>query len=555
MRWYLNEHEIIINSNSSGQDNGQTFQRRNLLAAIPESRSSPQGYDVRVTPVEYRLHYKGIYSSHSTLSLTLQQNDLINNKISFKCLASMRQDVGLHSKQLVVLPPSSSNPQLSSSSSEPHSRQRSQGLARLRRELPDFSLTLGRSESGAHVQHYQRPQTNRQRQGHQPTRPSKSSPLNQAPINEALIDTFGEDAKSQMFYVYEDADSTLGPSIIDNQEDLESYMQVCAQYAEQALGQTNSSSSNGALEFNRADNLEYIQLLRERANRMKAGSQSAALSNGMHTIKRGHSINSLVKSPLYLDELDPLRPLINWPPLSSGKLILLPPAQTIVAIPTKTSSSGERSSSQYLTEQRFVLPPKSIAMQPVDSTLATLQSEASFVDTSGLSNKQLLLDRLFQHLNCTCTDGSLDMKLSWLIDEAPVNQRDTKYHPVRVSPDHRQTLSTISLTSTLTKLGSSTLVRTSASNSIPGSSVFRSNQANLNDASQQSSTAIKIACQATHSILLYSSSEMITFDFNPPPPMSDAANSSDKFTSLSGNVINAASGKFTQLDRYLDRDR
>lgn len=547
LRWYLNEHEIIIPSNATGQDQtgSQAFQRRNLH--LPGVLDPSQGHDVRITPVDYRLHYKGIYSSHSTFTLVLQQNDLINNKISFKCLASMRQDVGLQSKQLILLPSASSTQMLSNSdqSGELGHVRATDPSSRLMRRDPseDLSPMVGQTESDAHKQHYQRPQHFRHsmsRLSSQQAKPqARSNSLTQAASTDAISDILRDDLKGHMLYVYEESYSTLGPSIVDRLDTLQSFM---FSGLNSNGPDTNSSSphhgTSSTFEFNKADNLDYIQMLRDKASRFRSLNQLASGSPGLHGVKRGHSVNSLVKSPLYIDELDPMRPLINWPPLDSGKLILLPAAQNIVAIPTRNERSSSSSSLQQSSDQRFVLPPKSSSSLQLDN-LADLGSS---IDAIGSTSKHALLDKLVQNLNCTCTEGSLDVKLNWLVDEIPVNQRDIRHYPVRISPDHRQTWSIIGLAPTVSRrLGSSLLTKGSTANTLLGGS--RTSQVmTSNELGQQSSSAIKIACQATHSVLLYSSSEMITFDFNPPPTLSDGATTNDRFTSLASNVIQATSG-------------
>lgn len=223
-------------------------------------------------------------------------------------------------------------------------------------------------------------------------------------------------------------------------------------------------------------------------------------------------------------------------------------------------------------QQKFILPSK------VDLEMISGGSRLpSLVEDESQLKFLILLEKLLQNLNCTCTDGSIDTKLSWLINEANLEVRSTRLYPTRVSPDHRQTWFTIGL-QTLNLWPSSleglsilpetrspsapTSIQTiltqylkkpvnspsttSSKSSTSGAS-FRLDP--VTGANQQqsvnSNNQIKFTCQATHSMLLYSSSEMITFDFNPPPQSNSYdGNSIDKFASMPSNVIQATSGKF-----------
>lgn len=519
------------------------------------------GYDVRVTPIEYRQHYKSIYSSHSTLSLLLQQDDLINNKISFKCLASMRQEVPIRSKQLILMAG-----QVSGSSSSVSSR--------IRRS----SDPPGGPDSDAHVHPRQRPQHHR----HTVSRlsPPKSQQKAQLLSSPELIRGLETANNNHMLYIYEDSDSTLGPSIIDMPESLASYLQKQANETESSIqsgSQTPLNMNYPPLEFNRADNLDYIQLLRDRLARQRS-FPSGQTSN----LKRNHGVNSLVKSPLYLDEYDSLRPIISWPPLDSGKLMLLPSGQTIVAIPTPSLQYEDglqrRAPSFVLSpatnEQKFVLPSRlgSESYEPFRTTMNP--SDGDIPATS------MILERLLQNLNCTCTDGSIDTKLAWIVNDTPLETRDTRFYPTRISPDHKQTLLTIGIQSTnipaqhhttasgvmdspASRFNPSTVTPSSlqailklylksqqlAKNpqNAVGEARSSDTKPNLISGNQQQSTTnnqIKFVCQGIHSMLLYSSSEMITFDFNPPPQSSVDGNTIDKLASLPSNVIQATSGKF-----------
>lgn len=446
----------------------------------------------------------------------------------------MRQDVALQSKQLIVLPPAITAQMSPSSLDLAELEQATDSSNRFRRDHSD-SIRVVRSESDAHVQHYQRPQQYRHTMSRLSPQPAQArshpfeSSLSAEHKSANLQADNPTDTNSQMLYIYEESDSTLGPSILDRPDVVQAYIGI------RSNGDVNSSF--GTLEFNKADNLEYIQLLRERTSKSRSLNQLTNGALGLHGLKRGHGVNSLVKSPLYLDELDPMRPLINWPPLSAGRLILPAAGQNIVAIPTR----NERFYSSLPTERRFVLPSKSSSNSLIDAS--GLANSGSSVDVSS-TGKHILLEKLVQNLNCTCTEGSLDIKLSWTINEATVHHRDTRHYPVRISPDHRQTWSVIGFAHTaLKKLGIPMLSKLTSANIIPNAGPKPSSTIASNEASQQPFSAIRFACQATHSVLLYSSSEMITFDFNPPPISADGAGSNERLASSASNVIQATSGK------------
>lgn len=510
------------------------------------------GYNVRVTPIEYRQHYKSIYSSHSTLSLMLQQGDLINNKISFKCLASMRQDVPLRSKQLILVTPTISTNQ--ASLMEPGVSR----ILRAKRFLSDLVTSFSDSDSEANVHHRQRPQHHRHSITRLPYTSSSPSTRSQSKsLSSDSIKNLQEDSKNLIMYIYEDSDSTLGSSIIDTIDNLENYLSKMSNSSDIVSNQP----LNHGLEFNKGDNLEYVQILRERLNRQRSLSASHQATNG--ALKRLHGPNSLIKSPFYPDEHDSMRPIISWPPLDSGKLMLLPAGNTIVAIPTQNYGSLSQN------DQIVILPTKS----DLDSSDGqTFRFKNSPVEASDTKIRQMILEKLLSNLNCTCTDGSIDTKLGWIVNDIPLETRDTRLFPTRISPDHRQTWLTIGLqTSNYQQSGFS--IFDSPARFQPSISSASSLQSILNQyfksiktsiaknnptfdngqgmdfrqpsSNQQLTTnsQLRFICQAVHSMLLYSSSEMITFDFNPPPLTVDG-NSIDKFASLPSNVIQATSGKY-----------
>lgn len=570
----MNEHELSIPSSTTTnytQQPQQTTGARQRRSVNINNLNQPTqllGYDVRVTPIEYRQHYKSIYSSHSTLTLVLQQDDLINNKISFKCLASMRQDVPLRSKQLILLAPTILSNQLGLMESSV-SR-----ILRAKRFLSDLVTSLDSSESEANVHHRQRSQHHRHSITRLPYTSSSSLSSSSSPsarsqsksLSSDLIKNLQEDLKNLMMYIYEDSDSTLGSSITDTIENLENYLRKSSNNSD--IFSNLQMNNNYGLEFNKGDNLEYIQLLRERLARQRSfpGSHQATSGGSPHSLKRLHGPNSLVKSPFYPDEYDLLRPIISWPPLDSGKLMLLPPGNTIVAVPTQNYGSRGQN------DQTFILPTKS-DLDSSDSQ--SFRFKNSPVEASDIKIKQMILEKLLDNLNCTCTDGSIDTKLGWFVNDIPLETRDNRFYPTRISPDHRQTWLTIglqtsnyqqsglsmfdsparfkspvpstsSLQSILTQYFKS--IQTSTAKNSPITDNGQKIDFRQPSSNQQLTTnnQIRFICQAIHSMLLYSSSEMITFDFNPPPLTVDG-NSIDKFASLPSNVIQATSGKFTSF--------
>lgn len=511
LRWYLNEREIQVPASNNSA--GLRRQRRAL---------GSQRHDVRVTPIEYRQHYKGIYSSHSTLSLVLQQDDLINNKISFKCLASMRQDVPFKSKQLIVLmqaAAASTAARLSTSGSLGTRFKRS-SLSSL---SSDFQATIaGLADNEAHVLHRQRPSHHKHSISRLP--PPLPSPAEPAPS--AYRQLQQRAGNNQMWYIYEEADSTLGPSIIDKPEDLESYLKRNgAQFNESA------PESGAPLEFNKADNVDYIQALRDRHSRQR----TYATTNLHQTRPRLHSPGTFVKSPHYSDEHDQLRPVIGWPPLDSGKLMLL--GNSLVALPTQKNSAN--------IDRKYILPPKE---SELDAISASMVSQA---DADGSQSNQMMIERLMNNLNCTCTDGAIDTKMSWIINDIPLDLRYTRLYPTRVSPDHKQTWLTIGLQ---VPNGNQLMFNPTAKAGHPAPASLSNIMAQYYKSPETTSKAssqtpgnqqnalydqIKFTCQALYSMLLYSSSETITFDFSPHTLVD--GNSIDK-PLLPSNVIQATSG-------------
>lgn len=475
----------------------------------------------------------------------------------------MRQDVPLRSKQLITLMPTILSNQ--ASLIEP-SKSR---ILRAKRSLSEDLITApGSSDSEPHVYHRQRPQHHRHSITRLPFSSSSSSTLASTrslsrTLSSDLIKNLQEDSKNLMAYIYEDSDSTLGSSITDTIENLENYLRKNSNSSDIASNQ--QLNNNYGLEFNKGDNLEYIQLLRERVARQRLFPASHQATNGgsSHGLKRLHGPNSLIKSPFYPDEHDSLRPIISWPPLDSGKLMLLPPGNTIVAIPT-----GARGS-QSQNDQTFILPSRA-DLDPLDSQ--SFKFKNSFIESNDVRVKQVILEKLLGSLNCTCTDGSIDTKLGWIVTDIPLETRDTRFYPTRISPDHRQTWLTIglqtsnyqqpgfnmfdsparfqtsapptsSLQSILNQYFKGIHMSTTKNNPLADDGQRSDSKPPSSNQQLASNNQIRFICQAIHSMLLYSSSEMITFDFNPPPLAPVDGNSIDKLSSLPSNVIQATSGK------------
>lgn len=475
-------------------------------------------YDVKVSPIEYRQHYRGIYSSHSSLSLILQKDDLINSKISFKCLASMRQEVPVNSKQLIVL-----TPQLISSTAN-----------KIRRAKREPELQSGFVE--ADNSDLEQPTSYRKHNRHkvsrmQHTASTRSQTIAKNSHVSGLILNQGDDNRPKVLYVYEDSDSTLGPSIIDRPETLENYLKA-------TMNSSSPANRNGnyIMEFNRVDNAELVQSLRDRIARQRSIPLAQTGSSVGTSHKRLHGINTLVKSPLHLDENDPMRPIISWPPLNSGSLLLVPPGDSIVAMPMQ---QGE--AKQSLDDLKFILSP---SPESSIGDLSQFRSRSGQILEPEINYTPLLLEQLVQNMNCVCSDSSSDTKMGWVVNDNALSMRDTKFYPARTSQDHRQTLLTIGFqlpkfsypTSSLKSILSQQ--RTSDA-SVPPKMLDGSTHNSID--SRLASSHMRFTCQAIHSLLLYSSSEMITFDFNPVTSL-DAANSIDKYPSPSNNVIHSASG-------------
>uniref|UniRef100_A0A6G1SN25 Ig-like domain-containing protein n=1 Tax=Aceria tosichella TaxID=561515 RepID=A0A6G1SN25_9ACAR len=558
LRWYLNDREVPIPGSHLTDRQGRILSNQQAL-----------GYNVNVTPVEHRVHYKSIQSSHSTLSLNLGQEDLVNGRISFKCLASIRQDIPIASKQLILLTPTQQHQQHSSGSSNTNSLILNRArLARSNQELVGTSIEPdmeARSSVGASIpkprhraQYNTRPSLRTAPQASMLQGGQAASRRMSAISDSELITSLADDSSNQMMYIYEDSDATFGPSIIDTPETLAAYLS--------SLGSSNETSrdsdgNNYALEFNRADNLEYVQQIRERLARQRSFPYGSS-GGGGHKRMYGH--HTLVKSPFYLDEHDPLRPVINWPPLDSGKLIVLPPTNSIVAVPTPSNTDPSKHP-RGSAEIKFVMPPKPEAAATTigstnylnnkyaDEMLTNNNQQASPVEMS-----QVILERLIDSLNCTCSESNLDTRLKWIVNDRELIDQDVRHYPTRVSPDHRQTWMTIGLypmgditasqpKSTPNSLSSilaqyQRLLEAQARGAHGQAAALRSRPSG-GDVGQQvpvGNEQLKFMCQVQHSMLLYSSSEMITFDFNPSANDLDG-NRIDKVASLPSNVIGLAS--------------
>lgn len=336
-------------------------------------------------------------------------------------------------------------------------------------------------------------------------------------------------SNSGVLYIYEPSDSTFGPSLIESYDNLERYLRHLHDTpANSNMGShfTNDRSENelireiqaaismagrsNTIELSKFDNLDHTQALRNQLTKQRSFPSSLTQPSRMPTKFRYHGLSSLVKSPLFIDELDPLRPIITWPQLESGKIIRLPAGglaeSNIVAIPTPTSSA--------------------------DQPQLTRVSLAPNFDTG---RDLSIIEQLIRNLNCTQTEGSIDTHLVWLINDIPVETRDTSYYPTRLSSDSRQAQMTIGFSHNSRKA-----LRVSDQMASDDDRILARHLGSHNE------SPIRFACVATHSMLLYSSSEMITFDFSPSQISQNDDNSlmEKMASSPSSNVIQAASGEF-----------
>lgn len=467
----------------------------------------------------------------------------------------MRQEVPLRSKQLIVLMPASSSSASSFSSLNNRLRARRQ-MQISTAAAADSMIALNQQ------QRQQRPQNQRhsvtrlqpQPQPQQQQQHDGRSKL----INNQLFDDNEPRSSSQMMYIYEEANAALGSTIIDTLEALESYLlgQTAASSSSSTLPESGSQETRNRQEVSTnyagsLDNLDYIQSLRsaDRAASSAAGRHRSGQKQRLHG-----STNALVRSPFYLDENEPLRPIISWPPLEAGKLQLL--GGSLVAQPTLLGPQNSN------VDQRFLSPSKSSS-----------DSEQFFSDQRTEDSqfvRRLLLEKLAKSLNCTCSDGSSDTRLSWLINDQPLDTRDTRFYPNRSGQDHRQTIMTIGLvqqqqhsptmqlesppsraSSPTSSAASSKTLKSLLAGYFAGGSpgaeslvVASAKVAPTNPNNEQ----LRFACQAIHSMLLHSSSEMITFDFNPPINSPDESSNSivDKFSASSSNVIQASTSGESQ---------
>lgn len=576
LRWYLNDVELNIpNGGSSSMNNITTTTTNNTTQRIRRS-SYPliAGYELEVSPIKYQQHYKSIYSSHSKLSLILQRNNLINNKISFKCLASMRQEIPLQSKKLILVPFNEEQQQsplvarrsnlnqrakrdqqqqqripqqhpdlvkLSSKANEAHPVQRRAGPV----QLPSTTRSSSQSHSWPHHHHHHATALHKEGSRYdgmddKDTLISTNHQLKQFPSNK-----IGNYAHESVLYVYESPDSILGPTLLNQihsahvPEELSSNSARTTTTTTPAIIDQISSTLYGRFDINRnnqnnrassnikpfgTSRLDNVELI---------SRQRTLLSTNNRPIHhyRSHGLNSLVKAPLIFDELDPMRPVINWPPLESGRLISIN-GTILVALPNLPfSQEGENGNGQ---------------------TLKVSLAPSLGVDIRGASSRTIgssLIEQLLQNLNCTCTDGSIDTKLGWTINEVPVELRETRYYPTKISSDHRQTILTIGFNPNDIRNYEEYIRRVSSEQyqsakpstmSAKLESILAKQSTNYLDPDNQ----VKLSCIATHSMLLYSSSETITFDFSPSQSSQQDGNSilEKLASSPSDNVIQATSG-------------
>lgn len=565
LRWYLNDMELSVpmaqqtSGSSVGQHRNETAQANRTKRASGSTTIS--GYDVRVTPIEHRLHYKAIYSSHSTLSLILQRDNLINNKISFKCLASMRQEIPVQSKQLIVLQAT----RLASQRAKRQASPSGSHYSHTPQQHPDLYGSNANEAHPTHRQtHHTRPQTyDNNKWANRFGAPNSATTRQQDPtssynaaiessanrIASSLFASNAELATSNALYIYEPSDSTLGPNMIENYNNLEYHLRPLksTHYNNNNFSEILASlmdvstSSLSLLSSNRAkvdivtkfDNSEHIQALRNQLSRHR--SSIVASGQQQSTRTRFHGLNSLVKSPLLLDELDPLRPVISWPPLESGQLLAINhlneptnrkrASGSIVAIPTAGSkfSTNDIANDGHSQQQVFLSP----------ASMSNIIEQSTY-------KRATLFETLAQNLNCTCAEYSTDTKLTWFVDESPVEPRSVQIYPTRMGLDHRQSQPIIGFNINNLPFHHKHTPIEQLSNS--GGHFERVSA--QSSASHQDNQQLKLACIAVHSMLLYSSSEMITFDFSPSQIGQDENSILDRLaSSSSSNVIQATSGK------------
>lgn len=558
LRWYLNDHELTAPSANT---------RRARRAASSASTS----YDVRVTPIEYRQHYKGIYSSHSNLTLVLQQDDLINNRISFKCLAAMRQDVAVRSKQLIVQMP----PHLPNSVFDNRGGSSSSRSARAMSEFIAAAKPLLMAQR--HKRHLQRHSVSRMGDTKAP----------QADLARLLHDQAAEMLDQPPLYIYEDANAKLGGLITETYEFL-------AEYLRQKEAARNSSiyvSAESYLTPSRVHNaphydnrnLEYIQIMRELTSPPAKPIHKPVTTFGSGGSRRfgASSMSSLVRSPYYADEHSPVRPVLSWPPLAMGRL------NPVVGEPKSCRklsllASPVASPLDLLLGRVSSNESAGRAPRTLDGTACLLGAASGGIDSAPSTFDQIarehpklrLIQLMLPHINCTSVDNSIDTRLEFLVNDELVSSLDTVAyaHPKMASPNelslHKQAAAAAAAHSNVLTIGFQSSVGSTDRLHFSHSQTLSPDNANTpaqhrasmllpllqnkyaaspkSAAGLAADSMLQLACQATHSMLLYSSSEMVTFDFNPLP---DASPNSQTPSERLGAVSQVASSSAAFANR------
>lgn len=508
LRWLVNEREVHLPAGV------EPFVRQDSADATPPLAVELDSRELMLSQQALRKHYKSIYSTHSTLSLTLQASDLIAKKLSFRCVSVLRASIELESKELIT-----QLPQLDSSSSLLSQHVASSG------GIGDYVTT-----------------TNTR---HSPLDYDDSANTDSHPHH--APDASYASASAKLHYVHQPATAMLGSSLAESADKLRRFVERMRSSQEQP-----SSDSQPQHAMLAADNSAYLAALRDTSQSNKFASTAkhnapVVATNSNWPYASGSSSQSATsrrrlpallvplttttssqRSPVYVDELDARRPLLQWPPLDAGILTFDVRDGSLVASQTVQQQQQQQQLHRSSPVARFY------TSMPAPVGSGDFGSDKSQRGTRH-SARRWPLDAQFElrnsllvAMNCTCVSCSEDTTLrlrinGQLLEAAKHSSHD--YITIR-RPAHQQHSMSLSkarlgLTPHIVSIRLMANASRHEARRMLRTLTSSSSKVDLQDSHTQSSEVLRIACVAQQSTQLNSSSEMITFDFGSSLAASD----------------------------------
>ncbi|KAG9510627.1 Inactive peptidyl-prolyl cis-trans isomerase FKBP6 [Fragariocoptes setiger] len=605
LRWFINDREIPIpTSNASSSIDPISSSDGDL------STSGANSDGVKVSPISYNFHFKGILSSWSTLKFKLQKHQLVHGRVSFKCVATIRQEYSLDSKQLIVIM-SSDGTSIASHSDDPHSaalshrsyhhnnnnnyhhhnHHHSSQSTNLRRKDIDYSERLRRSMTSDPLENYAKLH-------HGPNavnsdRIKHNNNIDNINMNDAYRFTTHEDAKRTSLVSREHALSA-GQDVYDRGaaprstrtkrtsrlNDVENIMRQQQYHSDDITNNNNNefvyyyenSDTTLGAKITGSDSgwrtgvdpfVNYVKATTDIEPDTGGGiaADETNMDRSTHGNNRLSTRNQSIKI-MYTKERDTRRPTLNWPPMMAGRILIDSVSGSVgVASLSKLSSLSDTdlthndglavdSTTAYSSSStdRIYDSRASHTVNNIYAPTATQKTADNYI-----ADTKLFLEYMINQINCSCANGAIDTQLAWYINDESLDWLDTRHYASKVSSDHRQTLITIGFQQVPIPMSPGTQ---QIANSVSGTqpidnkksskpvtlstvlaqyvhkpqlksphhrqqtqqqqlhSTVPSNQRQQQQALQHQT--IRIKCRATHSQHLHSSSETITFDFNPP---------------------------------------